>query len=85
MKRRNRITRAGFKLTREQYDAMVINQQGRCAICLLPCDLRIDHDHETGIVRELLCHRCNLTVGWLEKDKTRANMAMEYIRLHQPI
>jgi hypothetical protein len=83
MKRRNRITRAAFKLTREQYDAMLWFQCGRCAICEIPANLSIDHDHQTGIVRELLCHRCNLTVGWLEKDPIRVRMAMEYVSRHK--
>lgn len=62
---------------------MVLDQLGRCGICDMPCDLRIDHDHRIGIVRELLCHLCNLTVGWIEKDPVRVSLASDYIKRHQ--
>jgi Fe-S oxidoreductase len=80
--KRNRIRRSGYRLTREQYDAMLIDQCGRCAICEVPCDLRIDHNHQLKMVRELLCHQCNLTVGWLEKDSLRVQLAREYLSRH---
>lgn len=54
----------------EDYDFLFKAQRGRCAICRTrPEDDRklcIDHDHETGIVRGLLCDRCNLGLGHLE-------------------
>jgi hypothetical protein len=31
--------------------------------------LHIDHDHETGEIRGLLCSRCNGALGWYEKHK----------------
>ncbi len=65
--------RTKYGLTREQYDQMVIDQGGVCAICEgPPCGmqrggprtrLEVDHDHVTGKVRGLLCHPCNLMLG----------------------
>jgi hypothetical protein len=38
-------------------------QAGRCAMCGKSADLRLDHDHKTGLVRGLLCHDCNTNEG----------------------
>ncbi len=49
-------------LSVEQYDALLEKQGGGCAICGTPpkrMRLSVDHDHETGMIRGLLCHGCN--------------------------
>ena len=65
-----------YGITPEQYAQMLLDQGGVCAICGLPetrilhgqvCQLCVDHDHETGEVRGLLCFMCNTTLGKLEK------------------
>src|SRR5665213_2377334 len=64
-----------FGFTTERYDAMLAAQGGFCAICKRPETsiyrgtikrLAIDHDHQTGRVRGLLCARCNLRLGYVE-------------------
>jgi hypothetical protein len=65
-----------FGITLEQYDAMLMKQGRRCAICNTT-DPRgrgkkettwdIDHNAKTGEVRGLLCHPCNLVLGYYEK------------------
>src|SRR2546423_5792224 len=56
-----------FGLTLEEYDEMLAAQEGGCAICGEAPEegkiLHIDHDHETGLVRGLLCQRCNHGLG----------------------
>ena len=57
-----------YGLTSEEYDTMFKTQGGRCAICgedqdNMPYKLDVDHDHNTGKVRGLLCHSCNLILG----------------------
>lgn len=55
---RRRLRRHG--LTPDDYDAMVRAQGGRCAICNEPLHPDcLDHDHQTGKVRGLLCNACN--------------------------
>lgn len=49
-----------------QYARMVAAQGGLCAICQRATKLVIDHDHETGAVRGLLCNICNMRVGIIE-------------------
>lgn len=51
-----------YDLTPEQYDALLALQGGKCAICRARPKskrLAVDHDHATGLVRGLLCSRCN--------------------------
>lgn len=61
-----------YGLDPNAWEAMMLSQQGTCAICKQsPKGLRslcIDHCHKTGRVRGLLCDRCNLFAGWIEKD-----------------
>lgn len=54
-----------FNITIEDYDILFEKQNGCCGICNNPQEkfefrLAVDHDHETGEVRGLLCSRCNL-------------------------
>jgi hypothetical protein len=69
--RRYRL-RVNFGMTLAQYDEMLALQDGKCAICREPetatavgkvLELAVDHDHETGEVRALLCGNCNKGLG----------------------
>lgn len=63
-----------FDLTPEQYQILYEEQKGCCAICgkhqskltKLKQNLCVDHDHKTGIIRGLLCIRCNTGLGYYE-------------------
>lgn len=53
------------------YQEFFIAQEGKCDICGKHQDnenrrLALDHDHETGVVRGLLCFSCNSKLGWYE-------------------
>lgn len=53
--------RGGVNLPVAAFEAMLATQQGRCAACCrADVALVIDHDHENGKVRGLLCRRCNV-------------------------
>lgn len=57
----------GINITQAQYEAMHARQEGKCACCGdQPKRLTIDHRHDDGLVRALLCNRCNFAVGFLE-------------------
>jgi hypothetical protein len=78
--------RYSYGLDPEQYEAMVIMQDGRCAICeRLPEDavLRVDHDHSSGKIRGLLCRHCNLALGNMKDDITLLRKAIAYLEKHQ--
>ncbi len=72
-----------YGLTVEQYDEMLEAQGGGCAICgRLPrgdIALHVDHDHETGVIRGLLCFTCNNALGDLEDDPERLYKAATYL------
>lgn len=74
-----------FGMSVEEYDIMAELQSAQCAICGLPCPtgkrLAVDHDHETGKIRALLCAPCNLALGQLEPDD-RLRKAVEYLEVH---
>lgn len=66
-----------YKLRADDYHALFDLQQGRCAICHTHQDelnerLAVDHDHQSGAVRGLLCRGCNKNLGWHEKRQTSA-------------
>lgn len=81
-----------YGLTTEQYDEMFANQDGKCAICGAAPEpeaiaryqvLHIDHDHETNLVRELLCWRCNCGLGNFGDDVDRIASALVYLTKHK--
>lgn len=75
-----------FGLTKEKYNALLVSQNGVCAICKKPNTkerrLAVDHNHETNVVRGLLCHNCNLAVGNLKDSVYNAEQLLEYLKLH---
>jgi len=83
--RRNRYLKYGIPI--EIFEAMVAEQDGRCAICnALPKEgrrLSVDHDHGTGKVRALLCISCNTGVGYFERPIGVA--IIDYLEKHRGI
>ena len=71
-----------YDITVEEYNRMVKEQEGKCLICKkTPEKLVIDHSHKTGTVRGLLCHSCNIGIGFLKEDMNIFKSAMEYINV----
>ena len=72
-----------YGITREQYEAMYRAQGGVCAICgSLPLpgrDLDVDHDHQFGGVRGLLCNPCNSCLGKMKDSPDRLRLAADYL------
>lgn len=79
--------RKTYGMTREQYEAMLEDQGGVCAVCgRLPSqvhDWSIDHDHQTGAVRGILCSTCNSGLGHFKDDPELCELAAAYLRQHQ--
>jgi hypothetical protein len=72
-----------YGLTLEQYDAMLEAQGGVCAICRQPRPeertLHVDHDHDTGAIRGLLCFTCNNALGDFRDEPELFHAAAEYL------
>lgn len=70
-----------YKMTPEDYAAMLITQSGRCAICQEPMTKpEIDHSHVTGKVRGLLCHLHNKLLGLAQDDPWTLTNASAYLQ-----
>lgn len=76
---RPRAKRRGISV--ETYLAMEREQGGVCLICKGNTNRRlaIDHDHETGEVRGLLCGKCNTGIGQFDEDPDRMRAAIAYL------
>lgn len=82
-----------YGLTLEQYDALLASQGGVCACCgsADPAGrsdnnrFHVDHDHRTGKVRGLLCHKCNTGLGMLGDDVEGLTAALAYLLQAQDV
>lgn len=71
-----------YGLTMDDYDKLYNKQNGVCAICEEDKVLVVDHCHDTGKVRSLLCNDCNSGIGFLKENKEIMNKAIKYIDHH---
>jgi hypothetical protein len=83
-----------FGLTREQYDEKLRNQNYVCAICGQKetsfdgrtgsfRNLAVDHCHRSTGIRELLCWRCNSTLGKVDDDVELLKKMIDYLEKHK--
>jgi hypothetical protein len=75
-----------YGISLDQYNEMMRKQDGRCAICGVPNFIRklvIDHCHDTGKVRGLLCDRCNTGIGKLRDNIDILQSAIKYLTENQ--
>lgn len=76
-----------YGISLADYDAMLAAQGGGCAICgrtdsgsAQSAPLRVDHCHESGAVRGLLCDPCNNGIGRLGDTAEALERALNYLR-----
>ena len=73
-----------YAIAAVEYNDPLLKQNGRCAICKrLPYTkkgLVVDHCHQTGAIRGILCSRCNSALGHLDDDPALLEQALEYLR-----
>ncbi len=79
-----------FGITLQEYKAKLDNQRGRCMICgRTPAEngkaLAVDHNHKTGVVRDLLCNNCNVCLGFIENSKVDVACLKQYMDKHKII
>lgn len=80
--------RKNYKMTLEEYQVLFEKQNGKCAICgsegfAITRNQRqlvvIDHCHDTGKVRGLLCHNCNRALGLFKDKISNLENAIRYL------
>lgn len=76
-----------YGITPVEYDKILEDQSGVCAICGEQCSCRgrlaVDHDHRTGVVRGLLCNNCNRSLGLLKDSREVLLSAVAYLDKHR--
>jgi hypothetical protein len=71
-----------FGITLAEYDQILKHQKGRCAICEekpFKRRLAVDHCHKSGLVRGLLCMRCNRALGKFQDSTELVVNAAKYV------
>ena len=87
--------RSKYGIGKEDYDLMLLEQGGTCKICNkeghvrkkgsrkgkagTPIPLSVDHNHETGQIRGLLCLNCNTGIGHFKDSIVLIRKALEYL------
>lgn len=73
----------------EQFDALLSAQNGACALCGTTLDRsskvsspHVDHCHQTGVVRGILCHHCNVLLGHARESSALLRAAINYLDAH---
>ncbi len=84
---RERYLKSKFNMTLGQYDEIFKKQNGVCTICGgINADgrrLYVDHNHETGKVRGLLCSKCNTLIGFADDGIIILQSAINYLKSYK--
>ena len=74
-----------YGITIEDYERLLIDQQFKCAICNVSLDggkdTHMDHSHDTGFPRGILCRACNWGIGQFKDDPDLLRKAADYIEI----
>jgi hypothetical protein len=83
---RDRKLRQTYGITLQDYEVRYLQQKGMCGLCgnTHPntgrhSSLCVDHDHKTGRIRGLLCHRCNRALGLLGDGAVILRRALNWV------
>lgn len=84
---RDKALARAYGITREEFNNILAEQNNSCAICGIKepggrGNWHVDHNHTTGKVRGLLCHKCNTGLGLFLESETILKLAITYIRKH---
>jgi hypothetical protein len=72
--------RNAYGISARKFDAILARQGGTCKICPSAVDLVVDHDHDDGRVRGILCTGCNIKLGGYEAMKKLGSKLDLYLR-----
>lgn len=83
--RKNRWLETEYGITLNEYNKMFLDQKGNCKICNkhqseFKRALNVDHCHNTGKIRGLLCDKCNRALGWFDDNIESLERAIKYLK-----
>ncbi len=88
-KRRAKWLKTKYGLSYEEYAKMYLNQSGKCKVCQIEISIEsqlndhqtacVDHNHDTGEVRGLLCNHCNRAIGLMKENVSNIRLLAEYL------
>lgn len=86
-RKRNTALRSNYGLSLSEFNLLLASQDGGCAICgnkesggKHNKNLHVDHDHDSGVVRGILCASCNFAIGLLKDDPELLMRAAMYLQ-----
>lgn len=77
----NRRLLAAYGITSNLKSFMSKKTDGKCEICKKPSKLVVDHDHHSGLVRGLLCSKCNRGLGHFDDNISLMLRALRYLQV----
>lgn len=69
-----------YGISLAEYQVMMTEQGGKCAICRLSPATDVDHCHQTNKVRGILCNNCNRGLGFFKDSRVRLLVAALYLQ-----
>lgn len=82
--------RANYGITQNGYEKILLSQNGKCAICERTDTgssrvkyFFVDHNHDTEVIRGLLCHTCNMGLGSFADSKELLRLAIKYLEKYE--
>lgn len=89
---REYMLRSQYGIGEAEFQRLLALQGGKCALCPVIFSLEgsrrnlcVDHDHDTGQVRGLLCARCNTSIGQLGDNAEGLRRALAYVEAPAPL
>lgn len=85
-KNRRYKVKTKYGISLGDYDALLESQGGVCALCGTDTPggrgrFNIDHDHQTGKIRGVLCSPCNLAIGLVKEDTLILYRMIDYLEV----
>jgi len=63
--------RKNYNISVEEYDKLLKNRNNKCNVCGKIRKLMLDHNHQTGEIRNFVCRPCNSHIAWFENYKSK--------------
>lgn len=82
---KSRDLKQSYGISLDDKQKMINSQGNKCYICkksfknLSTKEIHVDHDHKSGKVRKILCHRCNRILGFAEENKNIFKQMILYL------